>query len=103
MPSRMWALVYAAVGAILVYVAYLAERRRRAVDEANAALKEAQRAAVQTRQIIELAPDAFFQANLEARFTDVNREGCRLLGYSRDEILSLRIFDLIAPEDAARL
>ena len=38
-----------------------------------------------THDLIELAPDAFFQADIDARFTDVNRAACRLLGYDRDE------------------
>ena len=64
---------------------------------------EAERFAGQTHEVIELAPDAFFQADLDARLTDVNRAACRLLGYDRDELLGMRIFDIIPAEDAARL
>ena len=56
-----------------------------------------------TREVIELAPDAFFQADLDARFTDVNQAACRLLGYERDELIGKTIFDIIPAEDADRL
>ena len=58
---------------------------------------------VRTREVIELAPDAFFQADLDGRFTDVNQAACRLLGYERDELIGKTIFDIIPAEDADRL
>jgi PAS domain S-box-containing protein len=101
------ALLYLIDGLIIVYITHLTTRRRRTLDQANAELRrlsiEAERAAAHTHEVIELAPDAFFLANLDARFTDVNRAACRLLGYDRDEILGMRIFDIIPAEDAARL
>jgi PAS domain S-box-containing protein len=101
------ALLYGIDGVIVVYITHLTTRRRRTLDQANAALRRlssaAERAAAHTRDVIELAPDAFFLANLDARFTDVNRAACRLLGYGRDELLRMSIFDIIPPEEAARL
>lgn len=101
------ALLYAIDGLIVVYITHLTTRRRRSLDQANAELRrlrsEAERSAAHTYEVIELAPDAFFLANLDARFTDVNRAACRLLGYDRDELLGMTIFDIIPAEDAARL
>src|SRR5688572_15951960 len=101
------ALLYLIDGLIVVYITHLTTRRRRTLDHANAELRrlstEAERAAAHTHEVIELAPDAFFLANLDARFTDVNRAACRLLGYDRDELLGMTIFDIIPAEDAARL
>jgi len=101
------ALLYAIDGLIIVYMAHLTTQRRRTLDEANADLRrlrsEAERLPAQTHDVIELAPDAFFLSNLDARFTDVNRAACRLLGYDRDELLGMRIFDVIPAEDAGRL
>ena len=62
---------------------------------------EASRAGART--LVEQAPDAVFVADLSGRYIDVNDAGCRMLGYSRDEILAMTIVDLLAPEDAARL
>jgi PAS domain S-box-containing protein len=101
------ALLYAVDGLIVVYITHLTTRRRHTLDQANAELQrlrlEAERSAAHTRDVLELAPDAFFQANLDARYTDVNRAACRLLGYDRNELLGMTILDLIPAEDAARL
>jgi PAS domain S-box-containing protein len=55
------------------------------------------------RDVIDLASDAFFQADLTARLTDVNQTACRFLGYDRDELLGRAIADIIPPEDVPRL
>jgi PAS domain S-box-containing protein len=100
-------LLYAIDGLIVVYITHLTTRRRRTLDQANAELRrlssEAERSAAHTHEVVELAADAFFLSNLDARFTDVNRAACRLLGYDRDELLGMRIFDILPAEDAARL
>ena len=62
---------------VVVYLSSLLIRARRS----------AERSAAWQRAFIDLAPDAFFLADLEGRFTDVNQAACRLLGYSRDELL----------------
>jgi PAS domain S-box-containing protein len=53
--------------------------------------------------LLDLAPDAFFQADLDARLTDANQAACRLLGYTRDQLVGKTIFDIIPEEDASRL
>jgi PAS domain S-box-containing protein len=61
------------------------------------------RSEARRRDLIELAPDAFFLADLSGRFTDVNQAACRLLGYERDALVGKRIVDLIPAEDIPRL
>src|SRR5688572_27324713 len=56
-----------------------------------------------TREVIELAPDAFFQADLTAHLTDVNQAACRLLGYDRHELIGMSMLDIIPREDGPRL
>ena len=101
------ALLYAVDGVIIVYLAALANRRRRVLDDANRELQKASddaaRSERRARDVIELSPDAFFLADLDARLTDVNQAACRLAGYERDELLAKTIFDIIPPEDAERL
>jgi PAS domain S-box-containing protein len=101
------ALLYAVDGLIVVYITHLTTERRRTLDHANAELlrlrNAAERFAARTHEVIELAPDAFFLANLDARFTDVNRAACQLLGYDRDELLGMTIYDIIRQEEAGRL
>jgi PAS domain S-box-containing protein len=55
------------------------------------------------RALLELAPDGIFIADVEGRYTFVNEAGCRLLGYSCDELVGGRIVDLLPPEDVGRL
>jgi diguanylate cyclase (GGDEF)-like protein/PAS domain S-box-containing protein len=50
------------------------------------------------RSIMDQAADAIFIADQSGRYVDVNRAGCELLGYTRDEILSLSMQDLVAGE-----
>jgi PAS domain S-box-containing protein len=101
------ALLYVLDGLVVVYIAHITTRRRRTLDDANNELRrlnsEVARSAARTHEIIDLAPDAFFLSNLDARFTDVNRAACQLLGYEREELLGMTIFDVIPAEDAARL
>lgn len=53
--------------------------------------------------IVEQAPDGIFIADLDGRYTNVNPAGCRMLGYTREEIIGKTIVDLIPPEDTERL
>ena len=55
------------------------------------------------RTLIEQASDGIFVADLEGRYVDANEAGCRMLGYSREEILGMTIMDLILPEERERL
>ena len=56
-----------------------------------------------TRAMVEQAPDGWFIADLTGRYTDVNSAGCRMLGYSREEVLARSIADVILPEELDRL
>jgi PAS domain S-box-containing protein len=53
--------------------------------------------------LVDEAPDAVFVANVDGRYIDVNSAGCRMFGYTREEILDRSIVDLIRPEDVERL
>jgi PAS domain S-box-containing protein len=69
----------------------------------NHAHEALQSARSRTKELIEQAPDGIFVADLQGHYTDVNAAGCRMCGYSRDEILGKTIVDLIPPEDVPRL
>lgn len=51
------------------------------------------------RALIEQASDGIFISDAKGNYIDVNQSGCDMLGYSRDELLSLNIKDLIPPEE----
>jgi len=54
-------------------------------------------------EVVENAPVGIFIADLSGRYTDVNEEACRLLGRTREELLGLRIGDLLRPGQESRL
>ena len=100
-------LLFAVEGIVVLYLAFLMKKERQAAQAANQRLRWANEeiigSMVRTREVVELAPDAFFQADLDGRFTDVNQAACRLLGYERDELIGKTVFDIIPAEDADRL
>jgi PAS domain S-box-containing protein len=55
------------------------------------------------RGLIDLAPDPFFLFDLDSRCVDVNEAACRMLGYTRDELVGRRIGTLLRNEDAPRV
>ncbi len=51
------------------------------------------------RTIIEQASDGIFIADENAYFIEVNDAGCRMLGYTKEELYKLQFTSLIPPED----
>ena len=70
------------------------------LDRAHEALAASR---AETRELLQNAPDGIFVADLDGRYTDVNRAGCEMLGYAREEMIGKTIVDLIPPEDVGRL
>lgn len=71
---------------------------------ARLALEHAlRRSEEQYRAFFELAPEGIFIADLDGRYTDVNRAGAAMLGYERHELVGKSITDLLRPEDVERL
>jgi len=48
------------------------------------------------RAVVELAPDAVFMAS-QGRFFMVNQAACDQLGYSREQLMQLKVRDIVAP------
>ena len=51
------------------------------------------------RTLIEQASDGIFISNAEGKYIDVNSNGLKMSGYDKDELLTLTIYDLMAPGD----
>ncbi len=70
-------------------------------DVTERSLKE-----IEYQNIIQTTADGFWSASAtDARILDVNEAYCQMVGYTREELLTMRIFDLEAseaPEETAR-
>ena len=87
------AALFAVDGLVIVYLSLMVTRARRRAETSEA----------RQRNLIELAPDAFFLADLDGRFTDVNQSTCGMLGYGCEELIGKTIADIIPPDDVPRL
>jgi PAS domain S-box-containing protein len=55
------------------------------------------------RELLEQAPDAILVSDAEGRYTDANVNACRMLGYSREQLLALDATALVAESDLPKL
>jgi two-component system, sporulation sensor kinase E len=66
------------------------------VEERSA---EIQKSEEKYRSLIEQASDAIYVLDFKGNFTDVNASMCRMMGYSRGELLQLNVEEIIDPEE----
>ena len=78
---------------ILIYITFHAAQKKRL--QAEVGLHESED---RYRILFEQAPDAIFLEDIQDRIIDVNPTGCKLMGYTRDELLGMAVSDLQAPE-----
>lgn len=64
---------------------------------------EEMRATQRLRSLVERAPYGIFMVDPDGSFADVNPAFCRMLGYSREEMVGKAATDLISPVDVERL
>lgn len=72
---------------------------RRRVDERHAAEMALRESEAHNRGVLENSTDCLFVHDETGRFVEVNPEACRLLGYTRDQLLQLGVSDIVTPED----
>jgi PAS domain S-box-containing protein len=73
---------------------HITERKR-----AEVAIRESEQ---RFRTLFEKATDAIFLENVRDEIIEVNERACALLGYSREELLKMKVSDLQAPEMRAQ-
>ena len=77
--------------------------RLRLTEELRNADAVARATTTRLQELLEQASDPIFVADLEGRYTEVNEAACRMLGFSREELLGKTIVDLIPDVDRERL
>ena len=55
------------------------------------------------RSLVEQASDGIFVSDAQGHYIEVNSAACRMLGYTRNELLNLSIPDVIAPQEIPRI
>ena len=65
-------------------------------------ITERTRMAEESRMVLRSAMDGFLVVDMQERFLEVNEAYCRLVGYTRDELLAMRISDIDAGESPAK-
>ncbi|MCP4657211.1 MAG: PAS domain S-box protein [bacterium] len=70
------------------------EKLRRKVEEQKGTARALNESEERFRTVVEQAGDAFFLTTLDGKILEVNRRGCDVLGYSRDELLAMTLTDI---------
>ncbi|AFY72455.1 PAS domain S-box [Synechococcus sp. PCC 7502] len=64
------------------------------ISDRKKAEENLRRSEAKFRSLLENIADALFVHDLEGNITDVNQRACQNLGYTRDELLNLTVFDI---------
>ena len=75
----------------------------RDITERKQAEEKLKRSEERFRKIFDQTKDCMFIETPEGKILDVNKAVCSLLGYSKEELLSMRVGDVVPPELASAL
>jgi two-component system cell cycle sensor histidine kinase/response regulator CckA len=86
---------------LLMCVSLIGEALQRERRRLATSVRELTRSEERYRTLLEQASDAILVAQPPGRFVIVNQRACEMLGYTREELLSLSLTDVISPESVA--
>lgn len=89
--------------ALILLALYMVISEQRLSERLTAELARLGVKEARLRTFIEYAPDAFFAHDENGWILDVNKVACTQLGYTRDELLSMTLFDITLSKDKSRL
>lgn len=97
--NRFVVLIIASFAFALMFSYFLVKNIKKLINElssSNAGLKKAEE---KYRSFIRYAGDMIYILDEDLAITEVNDSGCGLLGYKREELIGMKIPDLMLPED----
>ncbi len=95
-PSNIFLALAGILAAVIGNIAYVGL----AFDRSQRQTAEAER---QYHAIIETTVDGFYSCDVDGRLTDINRAFCDMLGYTREELLCMKVHDVEAKETAVEM
>jgi PAS domain S-box-containing protein len=95
---RPWHHRSGAVGGIVIFSEFVTERveAEQALEASEARLRQEE---AKYRRTVDLAPVGIAHVGADGRFLMVNEFLCRMLGYDRDELLTMSVVEVTAEED----
>lgn len=85
---------YILATALLLY--WTIKRYSLSMSKAEQTLSESEKS---YQELLQQASDGIFIADAQGNYTLVNEEACKLVGYTKAELLSMNLRELVAPED----
>jgi PAS domain S-box-containing protein len=96
-----------AVGSVISVLSELMHRNRRRAESSlqSAHRAEATRRAIEERYhtLFDQAPDGIVIADSESNYLDANASMCRMLGYTRDELIGLHASDIVEQSEVEHI
>ncbi len=84
-------------GVLLYYEGFVED-----ITEDNRALRALQDSEMRYRMLMEQAPDGIALLDAQGKIVNVNSIACKMLGYAREELLSMTVADILAPGELGR-
>lgn len=71
----------------------------RNITDRKKALNDLKESEIRFRSLFEHASDGIYIADPEGKYVEVNESGCKMVGYTKEEIAKLSLFDLVVMEN----
>ncbi len=75
----------------------------RDLTEAKRAEQALEQSEIKYRTLVQQASDGIFIVTPDGRYTEANEAGCRMLGYTREELLAMQLRDVVDPDEPSRI
>ena len=92
---RPWHRSSGEIGGIVIFSEVITDRKT-----AEEAVRQSEE---RYRTLFEHSPDGILIADMESNYLDANPAACRMLGYTREELIGAHASDIVAPNELPRI